>query len=1133
VSAVTIFFGIAKTFMSQAQTFAEVCAMSSDEEDSLSSAPSCNHLPIHVDMQSFREPDIEMIENNWLQIPDEFINPKKMCAVNQFVHIVQELDDSYYSTSCELVLLGTGNSMPDHFRYMIYCVEMINQLPSIKGSFVPVVNKTRSIKVPLGRQTAKSKNYDIIGVEKLISRRRLQNETKRSNFVKTRVPVNTFLADCAEMASNTENPVYARVNFVNLNWGLIPVQYEEGGVIKRRIFQVLRVIPQPGLHLLDLIRKRFFERRNDHRSKESVVINEVCHYLQLVINFEADINYGMLGVWDNTLPNPWSVTDPMNPTSVQRLLSPFTVLIRLLHHIKAGFSGEIQTHETTFNQSGFVVDGFPCLNSHDAVSNALEIYSRQQEIYLGALRTFEYEFSTELAKCSADPDKDGELTPILYSGSRSHNMLKTGLNMVFMLQNYMKFAKEKVFAESDRLIIPKLGIAMIDLFIFFQTSDVFMNMDEIQFITAHVGEHLARELVTETRIATKYRVTDVQSLEDFPKAGQHKEARDGYKRNATKLIAETDNGTGEVQPQVVEFYQSYLRLQFTATMNGLAMDSWMSDRVFRSAAIMDQLIEDLCPCKMMREALMWVVQDTTPEVSQKILHYLVHDQSAYMWARMNLALCRLNLSVKANPLNLSIVWGMLKGDILTFMGLHNQTWRWIMYCLQVAPCFGHLKAQTDDGHAARGECILTAKPNSVGLNDVIVKTVNFCLEGLLSNVVSLTEEDKRVLRLDKVDRRTRAGLEASQSVELANDRVISKPTSSKLMMAVAVDEALRSFDENALAALINTGLPRDSNAGEGATTKSLKPERGYSEKGEVRQLPGMGWYVLVFATNTNARNLTIAEILRTLTCGAMITYAPGAPQSVGLASAMTLRDKRKRGQATRSSMSMGESMMPSDPKEAKFQAYIFSVNNIIARHIALVNKTAQSDWEISYPLHQYLDSVKMYFFEHFSSFVSNNFAQSCDRQFKGFISRAVAACLMTTVSAQLSVNECIKEAQFQVLKSMEASALTLYWANMALLNGFTHLVDSSLCIVNQLIRWKNNVPVLSINFLTAVLDPDKEIDEQSDDYHTLRRFLERLRDAKLREDDTGADPIKHFTGSYMQVRTFSSFYLNCSNSVLF
>jgi len=1080
----------------------------SDSDESDSPAQSINDAPMMIDLHALHNTHLELIQNEWLKIPDDFVKPKKMCAVNQFVHIVTELDESFFSTSCELVLFGTGNSIPDHFRYMIYCMEMVNQLPSIKGSFVPIHNKTRGVKVPVGRQTGKTKNCDIIGIERIVSSRSRVNTSKRDNFIRTVQPVNTFLAQCSSIAMDANNPVYARANLVNLHWGLIPMEFEENGAIKRKIFHVLRVVPQPGLHLMDLIRKRFFERRNDQRLKEAVVINEVCHYLQLVVNHEADVNYGMLGVWDSTLPNPWSVTDPMNPTSVQRLLSPYTVLLRLLHHIKGGHCGNRQTHPTGLNQASILINGFPEVNTEASASDALNSFAVQQEVYLGALRNFELEFATEMLKSNADPDKDCELTPILYSHGTSHNMLKPSLDMVFMLQNYMKFAKEKVFAETDRLSIPKLGIAMMDLFMFFETNPTFNNMDAIEFITAHVGEHLAREVVTETRIAMKYRVTDVQSLEDFPKAGQHKEARDGYKRNAAKMIQ-----GDEVTLDMVGFYQSYLRLQFTATMNGLLMDSWMSDRVFRSASVLDQLVEDLCPCKMMKEALEWTMEGIDKQHTQAVLH----DESGFAWARMNSGLCKLNESVKANPLNLSIIWGMIKGDVLTFLGLHNQTWRWIMYCMQVAPCFGHLKAQTEDGHAARGECILTAKPNSVGLNDVIVKTVNFCLEGLLCNVVSLSEEDKRVMRLDKVDRRTRAGLEASQSVELANDRVISKPTSSKLMMAVAVDEALRSFDENALAALINTGLPRDSNAGEGATTKSLKPERGYSERGETRQLPGMGWYVLVFATNTNARNSSIAEILRTLTCGAMITYAPGAPQSMGLASAMTTRDKRKRGQATRSSMSMGESMMPSDPHHAKLQAYLISVTGIIARHIGLVNKTAQSDWEISHPLHLYLDSVKMYFFEHFASFVSANFAQSCDRQFKGFISRAVAACLMSTVTTKLERHEDLKEAQFKALLSMESSALTLYWANMALLNGFTHLADASLCVVNQLIRWKNNVPVLTVDFIASALDPDCRLDPESAEFHNMRRFLERLRNARLREDDTGTDPIKHFTGSYMQV----------------
>lgn len=199
-------------------------------------------------------------------------------------------------------------------------------------------------------------------------------------------------------------------------------------------------------------------------------------------------------------------------------------------------------------------------------------------------------------------------------------------------------------------------------------------------------------------------------------------------------------------------------------------------------------------------------------------------------------------------------------------------------------------------------------------------------------------------------------------------------------------------------------------------------------------------------------------------------------------------------------------------------AFLLSVPGIFSRQLGLINKTGQSNWEISYPVLQYVDFVKQYFFEHFSSFVSANYAQSCDRQFKGFIARSVAACLMCTTLTSLEQYTDTTEANFNSLKCMESSALTLYWANMALLNGITHLADSSLCIVNQLIRWKLNVPVINIDFLCDALDPDIQLDANCTDFQELRRFLERLRNARTREEGTVIDdPCQKFTGSYVCV----------------
>jgi len=185
-----------------------------------------------------------------------------------------------------------------------------------------------------------------------------------------------------------------------------------------------------------------------------------------------------------------------------------------------------------------------------------------------------------------------------------------------------------------------------------------------------------------------------------------------------------------------------------------------------------------------------------PDDNRQGSQQLMHDENAWAYARLNSALCFLNATVKANPLNLCIIWGMLKSDVLTFLGLHNQTWRWMMYCMQVAPLFGHLRTQTEDGHAARGECIFTAKPNSVGLNEVIVKTVNFCLEGMLSSVVSLTDEDRKVLKLDKVDRRTRASMEASQVYMLLLCENMSD--SEKQHLWTALDKVIGLLDSKLL-----------------------------------------------------------------------------------------------------------------------------------------------------------------------------------------------------------------------------------------------------------------------------------------------------------------------------------------------
>lgn len=1099
------------------------------EDDAQSCAPSnCEDIPDVSDVEEtyFKQP-IPLDEwGSIISPPKEIINPLRMCAVNQFVQLMQPTKDPYISTSCELVLVFKGTQVPEHFRMMVYAMDCLNKMPSLKGSFVPHTGLTRPLTVVTGK-TKTGVKFDVTGVERVLVSDESKQDEVMTNFIQTTNGIPTFRARCAKTRANKQVQMFAHVNPVEMVWGIVPVEYELQGVKKRLIFQVLRVIPQPGFHLMDAIRRRFFSKRKDAKPKEERMVADVCYYLVQILNHEADINYGMDGGWTPQNPNPWTVTQPHQPTSVESMLSPFTVLERILHHIPGGYTGNAPSGgiEMCVDVSTLNIGGFPAFATSESAQVVWELYQKLHGIYLKKLCCFYKEFGAANESFATNDTFTHPFRSVLRGESGINlNRFDLYMQMCFTLGNFMKFSERKEFKDAERFMFPKAVVACLDFFLFNKksVSGMATSEDKCVFVKAHVGDQLFDDKVTETKIAAIYRVCSEQSIVDFPKACQSKAARDSLRKHLHDHV----DAKIAVDEIAVHLYENHMTLQLTTTMNGLALDQWMSDRVYFAACLMNQLSSNKStgPCAGIRNGRRFLLDGNGPHCK------LVHDECALSWCVLNAGLCRLNQTVRANPLNLNLIWAMLNGDVLTFLGLHNETWRWMMYCVMVASCYGHLRAVTQDGHSKNEEVPLTAKPNSVGLNEVVVKTVNFCLEGLLSSLLPLSEEERRCLGISKQDRVTRAAVEEASAVGFANGQIVSKPLSSQLMQAVLFDEALRSANKELLDGLTTTALPRDSNAGEGTVTKLLKPERGGAfEKGVTRQLPGMGWYVLCFASNTNAMNSVIGEIIGTLAKGAMLVYPPGAPQSTGLASSLAVRDKRKRGQATRSAMWTGESMMPTSMEERQHLAYVLSVGCIYARHLGLMNKSAHSDWEISSPVYMYVDWFKKYFMEHFSCMFSAYLGESCDRIIKGVIARAVASCHVCTVISNFdrendySNEDMTFSALYNSMMAMEASSMTLYWANLALLNSITHVVDSKLVIVNQLIRWKCQMPVLPVDYLELVLQP---LDATSvgiitkryvREHAELGKFLKRVLEVRARQQDNPNEPIRHFQGNYIQV----------------
>lgn len=690
----------------------------------------------------------ELNEEDWLNIPSCFVNPLKICGVNQFVHVMspEQIGDPYISYSAELSLVGVGTQIPLHFRWMVYCVWVLNQVSSLKGSFVPYLGVTKG--VHLFKNGVKAKNFDVVGIERLVVPDASHVSKTEEHFIKTLEPVRTFQSMCSLRNRSEDRSCYARVKPIELQWGIIPVQYVENGKLVHRIFQVLRVIPQPGLHLMDMIRQKFIDRRLDSKLRDQPMVNDVCHYLQCIINHEADVNYKMIGVWGPNMPNPWTVTDAMHPTSVESILSPFTVLRRIINHLPGGFRGQTQTlHRNILDDTTLIINGFPDISTPENATEVLQRFDKLHMTYLKHLVNFEREFAAEIILYMRDETVSKAFDPILRSPSgRNLNRIQCGFSMMFTLHNYMKFSEKKVFQDAERFMIPKLGLAAIDHFLFHDLDNQ-TNMEE--FVRMYVGENLSEEVATATVIGLKYRIIDAPSIEDFPKARMFQCARDSLMMN----IKSKDNSI--VNDGVANMYVAHMKAKLAITMNGLLMDVWMSDRVYRAALIIDQLQNQKCPCLKTREAVEFYEQ----HFGGSMMSPLYHDETSRMWGVLTCAMCELNVSLKANPLNLNLVWGIVKSDVLTYLGLHNQTWRWFMFCMQVAPCYGHLRALTQDGHAKSEEVPYTAKPNSVGLNEVACKGANACLVELLAKIISLSDEDRRVLRLDKVDRKTRPGIE--------------------------------------------------------------------------------------------------------------------------------------------------------------------------------------------------------------------------------------------------------------------------------------------------------------------------------------------------------------------------------------
>ena len=162
------------------------------------------------------------------------------------------------------------------------------------------------------------------------------------------------------------------------------------------------------------------------------------------------------------------------------------------------------------------------------------------------------------------------------------------------------------------------------------------------------------------------------------------------------------------------------------------------------------------------------------------------------------------------------------------------------------------------------------------------------------------------------------------------------------------------------------------------------------------------------------------------------------------------------------------STLPTEKKDREDLAWSSCVLMMAARQLALLNKTGQVDFEINIVCRTFGEWLRNIVSLFFQPFFGGTLFLSYDRVIAGFMTRQVATTFLTTCARHLCTSDNITDANTRTLLDMESAPLTLQSCNLALSNALTHLIDTNLIMVNQVVRDKLNTPILPPAFLVDV-----------------------------------------------------------------
>jgi hypothetical protein len=716
----------------------------------------------------------------------------------------------------------------------IWAMSQINQMRQYSGCVVPVANVTDV------SYAKKNKLLMATNIKRLLVISQTWQMEENLRYEKWFGDANDAMQETVLMESIQElrqgKNFYADVLPLQMLWGIIPVEYTLNGEPVRRVFHVLKTVPAPGFDLMRCLVD--MSRRSDQKTSSGVPYSKILQVVHDVINYECNRNLRIVGFFGRShpLPHPMQVLDdPSSPMNPQAVLSPFMVLRKILLQLPVS------------ELKGLTIDGFAKTDTAEARTRCFTLMAGLQTQYRRRLAYYHRVFARAMQGSAKAALIEPTSLPLVLMSGENENLdhVFCYMNMAFNLNKWLDGGTASL-ERAELLRMPQLAIATLTPFQYVTMCDV----SSTEFIKAHIGD--PGEDLDETKLSQKYSM-DNGSWGDMPHAGMFKNSRESI-RTSLKTMGDDADSLG----RCMATYQNYMRAQSTIHTQAVLVDLMMSDRVLHCAQCLDRLNGRIN--EGVRGAFQKPVPGQAAEDQRTLL--LAYPDTAY-YLKLLHTLSLHNKHIRANAVNLTTLWAILVSDVLTHLGAHHETWNWMMYTVQVMGGAGHLRAITDD-HGSRVQVTFTSKPNSVGFNAVITKTVKAFSTLVTELLPDLTSDFLEMLRFMKLDRTTRAGVESVSAVMFVNGVRELAPDRKTFMRPIIMDEGYRSMDAAALNGMV-CSIPRDSDGGSGNILKAVDPGKGGGAhlQGHQRQIPGMSPFLLAMTSNSNPHTAVIGECIKT------------------------------------------------------------------------------------------------------------------------------------------------------------------------------------------------------------------------------------------------------------------------------